>query len=126
MTAWLNAFLLIGYSQPVTVLIGAVALGAGIFNLRDYIKSGGEIVCEVVDADSRKSTMSRIQSLATSPLSVATVFAMIALAFIVNSIEFVCSAALPAIFTQGTDHCAARHGGVLHVHPPVCRLLHAG
>jgi cadmium resistance protein CadD (predicted permease) len=44
--------------------------------------------------------MSRVQSLASSPLSVATVFAMIALAFIVNSIEFVCSAALPAIFTR--------------------------
>jgi len=100
MTAWLNAFLLIGYSQPVTILIGAIALGAGIFNLRDYIKSGGEVVCEVIDVDSRKSTMSRIQSLATSPVSVATVFAMIALAFIVNSIEFVCSAALPAIFTR--------------------------
>jgi len=100
MTAWLNAFLLIGYSRPITIVIGAIALGAGIFNLHDYIKSGGEIVCEVVDADSRKSTMSRIQSLATSPLSVATVFAMIALAFIVNSIEFVCSAALPAIFTR--------------------------
>ncbi len=100
MTAWLNAFLLIGYSQPVTVLIGAIALGAGIFNLRDYIQSGGEIVCQVMDDDSRKSTMSRIQALATSPLSVASVFAMIALAFIVNSIEFVCSAALPAIFTR--------------------------
>jgi len=100
MTAWLNAFLLIGYSRPVTIIIGAIALGAGIFNLHDYIQSGGAIVCEVLDVDSRKSTMSRIESLATSPLSVATVFAMIALAFIVNSIEFVCSAALPAIFTR--------------------------
>ncbi len=100
MTAWLNAFLLIGYSEPVTLVIGAIALGAGIFNLRDYIKSGGEIVCEVMDDNSRKSTMSRIQALATSPLSVASVFAMIALAFIVNSVEFVCSAALPAIFTR--------------------------
>lgn len=100
MTAWLNAFLLIGYSRPITIVIGAVALAAGIFNLRDYIKSGGVIVCEVIDVDSRKGTMSRIESLATSPLSVATVFAMIALAFIVNSIEFVCSAALPAIFTR--------------------------
>jgi thiol-disulfide isomerase/thioredoxin len=100
MTAWLNAFLLIGYSRPITVIIGAIALGAGIFNLYDYIKSGGEVACEVVSPESRKSTMSRIQSIAASPLNVATVFAMIALAFLVNSIEFVCSAALPAIFTR--------------------------
>jgi thiol-disulfide isomerase/thioredoxin len=100
MTAWLNAFLLIGYSRPVTVIVGAIALGAGIFNLHDYIKSGGQVVCEVVDADSRKSTMSRIQTLVSSPLNAAAVLGIIALAFVVNSIEFVCSAALPAIFTQ--------------------------
>lgn len=100
MTAWLNAFLLIGYSRPVTVIVGAIALGAGIFNVHDYIKSGGQIVCEVVDADSRKGTMSRIQTLVSSPLNAAAVFGIIVLAFLVNSIEFVCSAALPAIFTQ--------------------------
>ena len=100
MTAWLNAFLLIGYSRPITIIIGAVALGAGIFNVRDYIKSGGQVVCEVIDQDSRKSTMSKIQSIVASPLSVGVVFAVIALAFIVNSFEFVCSAALPAIFTR--------------------------
>jgi len=100
MTAWLNAFMLIGYSRPVTVLIGAVALGAGIFNLRDYIKSGGQVVCQVVDTDSRKSTMSRIEAIAASPVTLGVVVSVVALAFIVNSFEFVCSAALPAIFTR--------------------------
>lgn len=100
MTAWLNAFLLIGYSRPITIIIGAVALGAGIFTIRDYIKSGGQVVCEVVDQDSRKSTMSKIESIVASPLSVGVVLAVTALAFIVNSFEFVCSAALPAIFTR--------------------------
>jgi hypothetical protein len=98
MTAWLNAFLLIGYSRPVTLIIGAVALGTGLINIQDYIKSGGQIVCEVVDVDSRKSTMSRIQTVVSSPLNIAGVLAVIGLAFVVNSIEFVCSAALPAIF----------------------------
>ena len=100
MTAWLNAFLLIGYSRPITIIIGAVALGAGIFNLYDYVKSGGEIVCEVVDTDSRKSTMSRIEAIVASPISLGVVVAVTALAFVVNSFEFVCSAALPAIFTR--------------------------
>jgi len=100
MTAWLNAFLLIGYSRPITTIIGAVALGAGTFNLYDYIKSGGQIVCEVVDTESRKGTMSRIQSIAASPISVGVIVAVTGLAFVVNSFEFVCSAALPAIFTR--------------------------
>jgi len=100
MTAWLNAFLLIGYSRPITTLIGAVALGAGIFNLHDYIQSGGQVVCEVVDSSSRKSTMSRIQSIAGAPVTLGVILSVVALAFIVNSFEFVCSAALPAIFTR--------------------------
>jgi hypothetical protein len=30
MTAWLNAFLYIGYLRPVTIVIGLVALGGGM------------------------------------------------------------------------------------------------
>ncbi len=100
MTAWLNAFLLIGYARPVTIMIGAVALGAGIFNIRDYIKSGGQVVCEVVDGEERKSTMSRVEAIAASPINIGMIISIIALAFVVNSFEFVCSAALPAIFTR--------------------------
>lgn len=100
MTAWLNAFLLIGYARPVTIIIGAVALAAGIFNIYDFIKTRGQIVCEVVAPEERKSTMSRVESIAASPITIGMLISVIALAFIVNSFEFVCSAALPAIFTR--------------------------
>lgn len=100
MAAWLNAFLLIGYFRPVTVMIGLVALGAGISNMREFIKTKGAIVCEVVDAESRQKTMTRIERVVSSPLNLATVAGIIALAFVVNSIEFVCSSALPAIFAH--------------------------
>lgn len=100
MTAWLNAFLLIGYARPVTIIIGAVALAAGIFNIYDFIKTRGQIVCEVVDPEERKSTMSRVESIAASPITIGMLISVIGLAFIVNSFEFVCSAALPAIFTR--------------------------
>jgi len=100
MTAWLNAFLLIGYSRPVTIVIGLVALAAGILNMREFIQTKGAIVCEVVDAESRQKTMTRIERIVSSPLNLATIAGIIALAFVVNSIEFVCSSALPAIFTH--------------------------
>jgi len=100
MTAWLNAFLLIGYSRPVTVVIGLVALGAGILNVKEFIKTKGAIVCEVGDEESRKKTMTKIEKVVFSPLTLATIAGIIALAFVVNSIEFVCSSALPAIFTH--------------------------
>ncbi len=100
MTAWLNAFLVIGYHRPLTIVIGLVALGAGILNIREFIKTKGAIVCEVGDEESRKKTMTRIEKVVLSPLTLATIAGIVALAFVVNAIEFLCSAALPAIFTH--------------------------
>ncbi len=100
MTAWLNAFLLIGYYKPVTIVIGLVALGAGTLNIREFIRTKGAIVCEVGDEESRKKTMRRMEKVVFSPLTLATVAGIIALAFAVNLIEFVCSAAIPATFTR--------------------------
>lgn len=41
-----------------------------------------------------------IRQIVESPLTWMTIFGIIGLAFVVNSIEFVCSSALPVIFTQ--------------------------
>jgi thiol-disulfide isomerase/thioredoxin len=100
MTAWLNAFLLLGYLKPVTIVIGLVALGGGIWQMREFVETKGAIVCEVTDAESRKRTMSRIEKIVSSPITLGTVVGIVVLAFAVNSIEFVCSAAVPAIYTH--------------------------
>ncbi len=99
MTAWLNVFLFIGYLNPLTIAIGLWAVYAGITNIRDYIKTKGAFVCEVDFGKSRLS-MSKIQKLVSSPITIATIFGIIGLAFVINSIEFACSSAIPAIFTQ--------------------------
>jgi len=100
MTAWLNVFLFIGYIRPVTVVIGLVALGGGILQIRELIKTKGEIVCEVTSEESREKTMAKMQKIVSSPITLGTIVGIIALAFAVNAIEFVCSAAVPAVFTQ--------------------------
>ncbi len=100
MTVWLNAFLLIGYIRPVTTIIGLVALGGGVLQIREVIETKGAIVCKVTDEESRKNTMARIHNIVSSPLTLGTIAGIIALAFTVNSIEFVCSAAVPAVFTR--------------------------
>jgi hypothetical protein len=100
MTAWLNVFLFIGYIRPVTVIIGLVAVGGGILQIRELIKTKGEIVCEVTSEESREKTMAKMQRIVSSPITLGTIAGIIALAFAVNAIEFVCSAAIPAVFTQ--------------------------
>jgi len=100
MTAWLNVFLFLGYLRSLTLIIGLGALAAGILNIREYVQTKGQLTCTIGDAASKKKTMNRIDRIVDAPLTAFTVFGIIALAFIVNSIEFACSAALPAIFTH--------------------------
>jgi len=100
MTAWLNVFLLVGYVKPVTTVIGLVALGGGILQIREFAETRGAIVCKVTDEESQKKTMTRIQKIVSSPITWGTIAGIVVLAFAVNSIEFVCSAAIPAIFTH--------------------------
>ncbi len=99
MTAWINIFLLIGYMRLLTLGIGLVALGGGIINLKDYFTKKA-MTCEIGDETSKQKTMNKIQNIITQPLSLAIIFSIIVLAFVVNSVEFVCSSAIPAVFTQ--------------------------
>ena len=100
MTAWLNVFLFIGYLKPLTMAIGLFALGVGIYDLKVYVSTRGALACPIGDADSKKKTMSRMQRVVMSPLTWGSILGIIGLAFVVNSIEFACSAAIPAIYTQ--------------------------
>jgi hypothetical protein len=100
MTAWLNVFLLVGYVKPVTTIIGLVALGGGILQMREFVQTKGAVVCKVTDEESRQKTMTRIQKVVSSPITWGTIAGIVALAFTVNAVEFVCSAAIPAIFTR--------------------------
>ena len=100
MTAWLNAFLFLGYVRPVSILIGLVALGGGLFSIKEYLDTKGEMVCKITGVGDRKKLSARMRELVTAPLGWATFIAIVALAFTINSVEFVCSSAIPAVFTQ--------------------------
>ena len=99
MTAWLNVFLYIGYIRVLAIAIGLFALYFGIMNIYEYLKSGGYIQCKLENNKSRNESMNKIKQIAMSDLSLLSIFAVVGLAFVVNSIEFACSAALPATFT---------------------------
>ncbi|MHB8150803.1 MAG: hypothetical protein ACYDIB_11625 [Desulfobulbia bacterium] len=100
MTAWLNAFLLLGYLRPLTIAIGLGALVIGVLDLRAFIQTRGAPVCTVGNPGFKKRTMGRMERLVAAPLTLATFLGVVALAFTVNAIEFACSAGLPAVFTH--------------------------
>lgn len=100
MTALLNVFMYIGYLRILELFFGCIALYVGLTNLKVYIFDKGQANCKVANDASKQKTKSLIKRIVESKISVFTVLAMIGLAFVVNSMEFVCSAALPAIYTS--------------------------
>jgi len=100
MTAWLNLFLLVGYLRPIMIIIGLIALGSGILAVREYFQTKGRPVCKIGDEEEKGKQADRIQEIITSPLTISTMLAIVGLAFAINAVEFMCSAGIPAVFTQ--------------------------
>jgi glutaredoxin len=100
MTAWLNAFLFVGYIRPLTQLIALAAIGFGADHLFELAVNRGVIVCKLGSAGQRQRTMGWVRRIVATPVGVASLVLITGLAFTVNAIEFVCSAALPAVYTH--------------------------
>lgn len=99
MTAWLNLFLFISYVNLTRLVIGVLAVGAGLWRLREFFhwQPG---VCKVADEHSHNQIENKIRQILRPAALPATFLGIVALAFSVNLVEFFCSAGFPAIFTQ--------------------------
>jgi len=99
LAAWLNLFLFIGLIFWVRILIGATAFGVGSYNIKDYFKNK-EGVCKVTSNEKRQRIFARLKQIAQSNNFIFAMAGMIIIAFAVNLVELVCSAGLPAIYTN--------------------------
>ena len=99
LTAWLNFFLILGFVFWVRIAIGLIAIGVGIYNLRDYQKNK-DGACEVTDDEKKRKTFDKLKNITHEKKFILALGGIILLAFAVNLVELVCSAGLPAIFTQ--------------------------
>jgi glutaredoxin len=100
MTAWLNTFLIIGYIRPLTQLMALTAIGFGAAHLYELAWNRGVVECEIGDVEQRQRTMSHIRDIVAAPIGLTSLVLIAGLAFAINAVEFLCSAALPAIYTH--------------------------
>lgn len=99
LSAWLNLFLFIGVIASVRIFIGLIAILSGSYHLREWHinKSGA---CKVGSTEQKKRIIDRLRSVTEQKTFWLAFGGIIVLAFAVNLIELVCSAGLPAIYTQ--------------------------
>jgi thiol-disulfide isomerase/thioredoxin len=101
LSAWLNLFLAISYVGLTRVIIGLLAIGAGIWQIKNFVtyKPG---VCEIAPVGGKwnERLSEKVKQVVQSTALPATFAGIIILALGVNLIEFFCSAGLPAIYTR--------------------------
>jgi len=99
MSAWLSLFMFLGFVFWVRMIIGAVALWAAYYNLKDFFANpeGG---CKVTGEKKRQRVFDNLKKIIRERSFAIAILGLIALGFIVNLVELVCSLGLPAIYTQ--------------------------
>jgi glutaredoxin len=99
MAAWLNMFLLIGVSRAVTLVVAAVAILAGLVNLKDFVAFGRGISLSIPDK-AKPGIYSRMRNLLHAPTMTAAIVGAAVLAVMVQIVEFMCTSGFPALFTR--------------------------
>jgi len=99
MSAWLNLILFIGLVIWVRVIIGLIALFGGGYNLKEYF-TNPEVSCKVTGTQKRQKFFEKLKNIIHQKSFYLALGGIILLAFAVNLVELVCSAGLPAVYTQ--------------------------
>lgn len=99
MVAWLKIILFLGFIFWIRVGIGTVAIGSGIYNLKEYIFTK-EIVCKVTNTERRRKIFEKLRNITAHPNFWLALGGIVLLAFAVNLVELICSAGFPAVYTQ--------------------------
>ena len=99
MAAWLNLFLFLGFIFWIRLIVGVVALASAGYNLREYWKNKNSI-CKVADSAKKQKIFHRLRVITQKEQLIIALAGIVLLAGAVNLVELICSAGLPAVYTQ--------------------------
>ncbi len=99
MASWLNLLMFAKELSKIQIGIGLVALGGGLYNLKEFSCSK-ESGCKVTGGAKRQAIFARLRAITQQQQLWLALVGIILLAFAVNLVELICSAGLPVIFTQ--------------------------
>ncbi|EMI53246.1 glutaredoxin family protein [Rhodopirellula sallentina] len=99
MAAWLSLFLFIGIARPVQIALGALAIFIGVINVKDFFAFKKGISLSIPESQ-KPGLYRRVRKIVEAKYLTAAVSGAVALAVIVNMVELLCTAGLPALYTQ--------------------------
>ena len=99
MAAWLNIFLFVGLSRAVQIGLGGIALFMGAVNVKDYFALHRGVSLSIPES-TKPGLYARIRRILQAEHLTGAVAGVIILACLVNTIELLCTAGFPALYTQ--------------------------
>jgi glutaredoxin len=99
LTAWLGVFLWIGLASPVRVGLGVAAVAIGVVHLKDALAPGTGPSLHI-PARARPRIYAGVRRILSAENLPPALVAVVVLAFLVNTVELLCTAGLPAIYTR--------------------------
>ena len=100
LNVWYQTWDFIALDRIITPLVGAFAIGCGVYFLHKYKKTKDKLVCDVTSLEKQSKIQKKIHKLINSPMTLATIVGIIGVALSVNVIEFACSVGIPQAFTK--------------------------
>ncbi len=99
MAAWLNVLLLVGFLRWVQVLLATLAIFVGLVNVKDFFAWKKGISLSIPES-AKPGIYSRVRSIVMAESLVSAIVGATVLAVLVNFIELLCTAGLPALYSQ--------------------------
>lgn len=99
MTAWLNLFLFIGLSRASQLAIAAIAIVAGMINMKDFFAFGRGVSLSIPEK-AKPGIYNRMRAILHAESLPAAIVGVVILGCLVQIVEFLCTSGFPALFTR--------------------------
>jgi hypothetical protein len=99
MAAWLNVFMLVGIARPLQIALGVLAVLIGLVNVKDFVAFKKGVTLSIPES-AKPGIYARVHRIVTTDYLSAAIALSVMLAILVNIVELMCTAGLPAVYTQ--------------------------
>ena len=99
MAAWLNVFMLVGLDRMAQIILGCIGIAVGMVNVKDFFAFGRGVSFKIPES-AKPGIYSRVRKIVAAKHVWAALSGAVVLAVLVNTIELLCTAGLPAMYTE--------------------------
>jgi glutaredoxin len=98
MAAWLTVFMAVGVSEPVRLVLAVFAIFVGTLNIKDFFAFGRGPSLSIPDS-AKPGFYARVRAVLRAEDLTGALLGVMVIAFLVNLVELLCTAGLPAVYT---------------------------